>query len=34
MVHWDAAFPWAVVFVVVLALYLYVRSRRLGKSRK
>lgn len=32
--HWDAALPWLVVFVVVLGLYLYVRSRRLGKTKK
>lgn len=32
--HWDAAFPWLVVFVVVLGLYLFVRSRRVGKTKK
>ncbi len=32
--HWDAALPWLIVFVVVLALYLYVRSRRLSKTKK
>lgn len=30
--HWDAMFPWLVVFVVVLGLYIYVRSRRLNKK--
>lgn len=32
--HWDAAFPWLVVFVVVLGLYLFVRSRRTGKTKR
>ncbi len=32
--HWDAALPWLVVFVVVLGLYIYVRSRRVGKTRR
>jgi len=32
--HWDAALPWVVVFVVVLGLYLYVRSRRVGKTKR
>lgn len=32
--HWDAAFPWLVVFVVVLGLYLFVRSRRVGKTKR
>jgi len=32
--NWDAAMPWMAVFVVVLGLYLYVRSRRLGKSKR
>ncbi len=32
--QWGEAFPWLVVFVVVLGLYLYVRSRRLSKTKK
>jgi hypothetical protein len=28
----KAALPWIVVFVVVLGIYLYVRSRRTGKK--
>lgn len=32
--HWDAALPWLVVFVVVLGLYIYVRSRRVGKTKR
>jgi hypothetical protein len=28
----KAALPWVVVFVVVLGIYLYVRSRRIGKK--
>jgi hypothetical protein len=28
----KAALPWIVVFVVVLGIYLYVRSRRIGKK--
>lgn len=32
--NWGAALPWLVVFVVVLALYLYVRSRRIGKTKR
>jgi lipopolysaccharide export LptBFGC system permease protein LptF len=31
-IHWKEAFPWAVIFVVVLGLYLYVRAKRLGKK--
>ena len=30
--HWKEALPWLVVFVVVLVIYLYVRSRRIGKK--
>jgi len=30
--HWKEAFPWIVVFVVVLVVYLYMRSRRVGKK--
>lgn len=26
--HWKEAFPWILVFCVVLGVYLYVRSRR------
>jgi hypothetical protein len=32
--NWEAALPWMVVFVVVLGLYLYVRSRRLSKTKR
>ena len=28
----KAALPWLVVFAVVLVIYLYVRSRRVGKK--
>jgi hypothetical protein len=28
----KASLPWIVVFVVVLGIYLYVRSRRIGKK--
>ncbi len=28
----NAALPWLVAFVVVLGIYLYVRSRRVGKK--
>ena len=28
----KAALPWIVVFCVVLAIYIYVRSRRTGKK--
>jgi hypothetical protein len=28
----KAALPWIVVFVVVLGIYLYVRSRRMGRK--
>lgn len=28
----SAAGPWLVAFVVVLALYIYVRSKRVGKK--
>lgn len=30
----QGALPWLVVFVVVLGLYLYVRSRRLSKTKR
>lgn len=30
--HLKEALPWMVVFVVVLVIYLYVRSRRIGKK--
>jgi hypothetical protein len=30
--HLKEALPWLVVFVVVLGIYLYVRSRRIGKK--
>lgn len=29
----NAALPWLVAFVVVLGIYLYVRSRRVGKKQ-
>jgi hypothetical protein len=29
-----ASLPWMVAFVVVLALYVYVRTRRINKSKK
>jgi hypothetical protein len=28
----NAALPWIVAFVVVLGIYIYVRSRRIGKK--
>jgi hypothetical protein len=30
----NELFPWIVAFGVVLALYLYVRSRRMGGNKK
>ncbi len=30
----NAALPWLVVFVVVLGLYIYVRSKRLSKTKR
>ena len=29
----NAALPWIVAFVVVLGIYLYVRSRRISKKK-
>ncbi len=31
--HLKEAFPWFVAFFVVLGIYLYVRSRRIGKKK-
>ena len=30
----NGTLPWAVVFLAVLGLYIYVRSRRTGKASK